>query len=372
MPLLCCRSAWSAQAHLEHHLAGSSRWHNIDLVRHRDPGAPGGWAYQAHLLCLVEGYVCDTTRQRREQTPAATAGRRGGCDVNVSNVTIASHVDGADLRITTIQRTADEQEREQRRRAKQRRRHKALDRSRRNTNPDAYHPSARQEQAAKRRADAALPPKQHAPAGPRKPGVTVARSGPTGTTGCRVPTVAGGVGPPATPAPRRSHGATPPDASPARWSPTAALPVRPPSPQTLSERTHRCTTCGLAGARDAVSAVLASCVDMGEPDDPATARVDYRLTRRLLADSRTWWALEQTLGACKSARGRQPTPPTPTQRRGEATRPPATAGSAPQTERSRPQPPMSHHTVTTRERSRRRTRMPHPTAQPCTPDCGTS
>lgn len=98
----------------------------------------------------------------------ATAGRRAGGDVNVSNITIASHHDGADLRVTTITRTADEQEREQRRRVKERRRQKTLDRSRRNSNPDQYEPSGRQDRAAKRRADKGLPARQQTPHGPRK------------------------------------------------------------------------------------------------------------------------------------------------------------------------------------------------------------
>jgi hypothetical protein len=56
------------------------------------------------------------------------------------------------------------------------------------------------------------------------------------------------------------------------------------------------------------TSALASCVDMGDPDDPATARVNYRLTRRLLADSRTWWALEQTLGVQERPRASTDTP----------------------------------------------------------------
>ena len=39
-------AAPSNQPILDHHLADPSRWHKIDLVRHRDPHAPGGWRYE--------------------------------------------------------------------------------------------------------------------------------------------------------------------------------------------------------------------------------------------------------------------------------------------------------------------------------------
>ena len=52
-------------------------------------------------------------------------------------------------------------------------------------------------------------------------------------------------------------------------------------PKTLAQRTHHCPECGLRGDRDVVSAVLAACVDLADPDDPRTAAVDYRLTRAL-------------------------------------------------------------------------------------------
>ncbi|MGI9018145.1 MAG: hypothetical protein ACR2HR_13755 [Euzebya sp.] len=131
-------TAPAQQAHLDWYLGRPELWHKIDLVSYRDPQQSGGWAYEAHLLCLTEPYVSESTRQRRASTPTV---RRAGGDVNVSNITIASHADGGDLRVTTITRTAEEQEREQRRRVKERRHHKALDRSRRNTNPDQCEPT---------------------------------------------------------------------------------------------------------------------------------------------------------------------------------------------------------------------------------------
>ena len=48
-------------------------------------------------------------------------------------------------------------------------------------------------------------------------------------------------------------------------------------PKTLAQRTHDRPVCGLRADRDIVSAALAACVEISDPDDPATARVDYRL-----------------------------------------------------------------------------------------------
>lgn len=53
--------------------------------------------------------------------------------------------------------------------------------------------------------------------------------------------------------------------------------------KTLDQRTHHCGHCGLRGDRDIVSAALASCVDLTDPHDPRTARVDYRLAHALRA-----------------------------------------------------------------------------------------
>jgi hypothetical protein len=54
-------------------------------------------------------------------------------------------------------------------------------------------------------------------------------------------------------------------------------------PKTLAQRTHACPACGLRGDRDIVSAALAACVELADPDDPRTARVDYRLAHALRA-----------------------------------------------------------------------------------------
>ncbi|HUG86109.1 MAG TPA: zinc ribbon domain-containing protein, partial [Euzebya sp.] len=103
--------------------------------------------------------------------------------------------------------------------------------------------------------------------------------------------------------------------------------------KSLSERTHRCTACGLEGGRDAVAAVLASCVEFSDSADPTTATVDYTLTGKLLNDPATWHTLHQTI----KTSGVQERPwastdtPDPTPGVGQGTRLPVTAGSAPRT-----------------------------------------
>jgi hypothetical protein len=61
--------------------------------------------------------------------------------------------------------------------------------------------------------------------------------------------------------------------------------------KTLDQRTHDCPHCGLHGDRDIVSAALAACVELTNPDDPRTAWVDYRLAHALragLASQQEW------------------------------------------------------------------------------------
>jgi hypothetical protein len=61
--------------------------------------------------------------------------------------------------------------------------------------------------------------------------------------------------------------------------------------KTLAQRIHDCPHCGLHGDRDIVSAALAACVELTDPDDPRTARVDYRLAHALragLASQQEW------------------------------------------------------------------------------------
>ncbi len=138
-------------AHLCHFLAHPAVWHKIDLVRVRDRKAPGGWRYYAHLLVHQAGYQSLATRSRRAAIPG---GRRAGVDANVSNLAVASFPDGqpCELVVDRIGRTPDQQRAAARAAKKARARQKALDRSRRNTNPDQYGPSARQAARAARRA----------------------------------------------------------------------------------------------------------------------------------------------------------------------------------------------------------------------------
>jgi hypothetical protein len=60
-------------------------------------------------------------------------------------------------------------------------------------------------------------------------------------------------------------------------------------PKTLAQRIHHCSACGLHGDRDNISAALAACVTLTDPDDPRTAHVDYRLAHALQA----WLASQQ-------------------------------------------------------------------------------
>jgi hypothetical protein len=74
-------------------------------------------------------------------------------------------------------------------------------------------------------------------------------------------------------------------------------------PKTLSQRTHHCPACGLRADRDVTSAALACCVQLANPDDPRTARVDYRLAHAL----RAWLASQEREGS--DNRHQPPAPP---------------------------------------------------------------
>jgi hypothetical protein len=67
------------------------------------------------------------------------------------------------------------------------------------------------------------------------------------------------------------------------------MPLRSACAETLAERTHQCPACGLRADRDIVSAALATCVCLDDPDDPRNARLDYRLAHALPA----WLASQQ-------------------------------------------------------------------------------
>ncbi len=335
-------------AHRCHFLADPAVWHKIDLVRVRDRKAPGGWRYYAHLLTHQRGYQSPGTRARRAQIPA---GRRAGVDANVSNLALASFPDSHPEQLAIAQITCDAaQQRAAARAAKASRdRQRALDRSRRNTNAHEYGPSARQRKRAARRAANGLAVRQIAnPGGPRH-----ARADGVPLRAYRHDTLSGryqrtrtdhaALSRRASQAKQAradqvaarivaTHGAsiTVEDCRISTWvrlwgkrialfSPgmlVAALKRECHAaggqlhragtrhtalsqhclcgarvPKTLDQRTHVCPHCGLHGDRDIVSAMLAACVTLADPEDPRTARVDYRLAHALragLASQQEW------------------------------------------------------------------------------------
>ncbi|MEU6648268.1 transposase, partial [Streptomyces sp. NPDC046900] len=145
---------------LVHFLDNPETWHKIDLVRRRDASAPGGWAYEAHLMVLAGGYTSSATRARR--AAAAVLERVGGVDGNVSNLSVVSFPatfdpSHGDVEATRVDLSDDELAVLAKARQKERGRNRALDRSRRASNPTQYGPSKRQQTRAERRAAADLP-----------------------------------------------------------------------------------------------------------------------------------------------------------------------------------------------------------------------
>jgi hypothetical protein len=323
---------------LDHHLADPSRWHKVDLVRRRDPNAAGGWRYEAHLMVLTQPYVSPATVARRSRVAIEAADRSAGIDVNVSNVTVASHDTGRSMRLPRSERDATQKASDVRRTRRERRRQRELERSRRAMNKAQYQLSKRQEKRARRRAQAGLRPVEVIPMGPR-----VARADgvplqsfkrdhlSTHFRRTRAAQVAEAAA--ATQA-RRDHARevaaevvathgyqlVVEDTSIAAWSQswgralaalspgtlvtaierearavatlaggeggvsraatsTTALSQHCPCgarvPKRLGDRVHDCNACDLRGDRDAVSAVLASFVLIVNRGEPASARVDY-------------------------------------------------------------------------------------------------
>jgi hypothetical protein len=326
---------------LDHHLADPSRWHKIDLVRRRHPNADGGWRYDAHLMVLTNPYVSPSTTARRATAAIATTDRVAGVDVNVSNVTVASHGGGSDVRITRFERDAPMKQRAHRRARAERRRHRALDRSRRAMNRAQYQLSKRQAKRARRRAERGLLPVDAIPMGPR---VTNASGRPLQSyrkdqlsASYRRERAAQVAEAAAATQARRDHARQVAaeivaahgtrfiveDAPITAWSRRWGAAVAAFSPGTLvaaidrearavaavaggrggieraatrptalsqhcpcgarvakalGDRVHACGVCGVRGDRDAIAAVLASFVVFVEPGQPATAWVDYAAT----------------------------------------------------------------------------------------------
>jgi hypothetical protein len=335
-------------AHLSHFLADPHVWHKIDLVRVRDRKAPGGWRFYAHLLIHQAGYQAPASRSRRAEIPA---GRRAGVDANVSNLALASFPGGhpEQLAIEQITCNAEQQQAAARAAKRARDRQRALDRSRRNTNADQYGPSQRQQKRAQRRAAQGLAARQITnPGGPR-----AARADGVPLRAYRHDRLSGGYRRIRTDHATQARSAsqaklaragevaarivathgntiTVEDCSISTWarlwgkrialfSPgmlvaaikreceaTGGTLSRADTrstalsqhclcgarvPKTLAQRTHDCPHCELYGDRDIVSATLAACVTLADPDDPRTARVDYRLAHALrarLASQQEW------------------------------------------------------------------------------------
>ncbi|MEU1230404.1 transposase [Streptomyces sp. NPDC005828] len=149
-------------ARVEHFLADLGRWHKVDLVRRRKASAPGGWAYEAHLMVLGPGYASPAVRRMRRH--AAELDRVGGVDGNVSNLSVVSFPAGLDPdqgapMSSEIVLTGAEKARLEKAAMKRRGRARALDRSRRATNTAQYGLSKRQRFRAEQRAAKGLPEK---------------------------------------------------------------------------------------------------------------------------------------------------------------------------------------------------------------------
>jgi hypothetical protein len=359
-------AAPSNQPILDHHLADPERWHKIDLVRRRDPNAAGGWRYEAHLLVLTTPYVAPKAAARRHAAARHMAQRRAGIDVNVSNITVASHEHGRDLRVTRIERDRAAKARGRRQARHERRRQRALERSRRAANRAQYQLSKRQDKRARRRAAAGLPPVQVIPAGPR-----LARADGRPLQAFRKDVLSasyrrGRAAQAAAAASRsqarrdharqvagalvRDHGCAlvVEHTSIAAWARRWGRALAALSPgmlvealareaeavatlagvrggverastattslsqrclcgaqvaKALAERVHDCPACGLRGDRDAVAATLGACVVLGERGTPATAYVDEEAARGLLFAVRTREVLRDTIQV--SSNGRQ-------------------------------------------------------------------
>jgi hypothetical protein len=331
-------TAPSNQPILEHHLADPSRWHKLDLMRRRDPNAPGGWRYEAHLMVLTTPYVSPSAAGRRANAAIDAMDRSVGVDVNVSNITVVSHEQGGSMRVTRIARDHTQRQRDRSQARRERRRHRELDRSRRAMNRAQYRLSKRQDKRAKRRASAGLPVVDVIPMGTREArsdGVPLQsyrkdqlsasyRRGRAAQAKAAVAAAQARRGRAREVAADlvATHGyhLVVEDTSIAAWSRswgravaafspglliaaidrearavaivaggaggvaraatrTTALsqhcPCGAPVAKRLGDRVHHCIDCELRGDRDAVAAVLASFVVFDTPGVPASARVDY-------------------------------------------------------------------------------------------------
>ncbi|MGW3155752.1 zinc ribbon domain-containing protein [Streptomyces sp. NPDC001089] len=325
---------------LLHFLNDPDSWHKVDLVRRRDTSAPGGWAYEVHLTVLTGGYASPATRARRRA--AAGLDRAGGIDGNVSNLSVVSFpstFDPADggIRTSRVELTDDERARLERTRRKECGRKRALDRSRRATNPAQYVPSKRQQDRAERRRAAGLTPRTDSlPGGaralnqagvPRQAYRRDALSAGYRINRARLAEAAATAAAAKDHRARRiaaqivgSHGVqlTAEQCDIRTWYRMWGRALQATTPgrliaaisrecektggrllrastfttklsqtclcgaavkKTLGERVHRCTACGLVADRDMVSAALAAHVQLTDPGNPSTAGLDTVLAR---------------------------------------------------------------------------------------------
>lgn len=293
-------------------------------------------------MVLTTPYASPRTVERRAAIAFAAADRAAGVDVNVSNISIASHANGQSMVITRIERDDTQRQRDHGRSRRERRRKRELDRSRRASNRAQYQLSKRQAKRARRREAAGVPAVDVIPMGPRitradgKPAQSYWRDELSATYRYRRAALAADAH--ATSQARRdrarqeaaavvaTHGyqLVVEDASIAAWSRSWGRSVAAFSPgllvaaierearavgalaggrggivrvatrttalsqhcpcgarvdKRLADRVHRCSMCSLCGDRDRVAAVLASFVVV---DATGTARVDYTATAAAL------------------------------------------------------------------------------------------
>ena len=274
--------------HLCHFLADPTVWHKIDLVRVRDRHAAGGWRYYAHLLTHQRGYGSASTKVRRSAVPD---GRSAGVDANVSNLSVASfptqHTDDPtqhtdDLVVEQITLINEQQQAAEQAARRARVRQRALDRSRPNTNPDQYGPARSRSQAkyARARQTAAAIVAVHSNT------ITVedcAISTWARLWGKRIQLFSSGMLVAALAAECAATGGQLQRAATRTTALSQHCLCGQRVPKALAQRAHHCPDCGLRASRDIVSAVLAACVELADPEDPATARVDYTRAHALRA-----------------------------------------------------------------------------------------
>jgi len=358
--------------HLVHYLDRPGRWHKVDLVRRRDASAKGGWAYEAHLMILGEGYCSPDTRDRR--AAAASLQRVGGVDGNVSNLAVVSFPRSfspaeGEVASTRVSLSVEEKARLTEKHRKDRARQRALNRSRRAGNPKQYHLSRRQRKRAERRKAAGLAQRQVVVPGggravdargkPRQPygddvlskgyrhrraqhaeagaGFQAARTQRARRTAAAIVAVHG---------PHLTIEEGNVSAWFRRWgrfclaftpgrlikalaeecSASGGSLVRVGTsltalsqrclcgsrvPKALGQRSHACPACGLTGDRDLISAALAAVTSLDDPCDPNTARVDEDLARRAQCayGQRLKAAVAESPGSPRNRRFRGVAPP---------------------------------------------------------------